>query len=138
MFGSEQGVVTSILMSNADATTLEVRQREFCIDNLLVRIHFTIVMIRWTGRGREGARERGGAGRGKRVANGPRGSRVPARSLQRCEEQETQARNPTGGSARVAGFRAARVESPPRRFKLIGDSCGRGACVRGGWLGVGW
>ena len=23
--------------------------REFCIDNLLVRIHFIIVMIRWTG-----------------------------------------------------------------------------------------
>ena len=25
------------------------RQREFCIDNLLVRIHSIIVMIRWTG-----------------------------------------------------------------------------------------
>ena len=25
------------------------RQREFFIDNLLVRIHFIIVMIRWTG-----------------------------------------------------------------------------------------
>ena len=25
------------------------REREFIIDNLLVRIHFTIVMIRWTG-----------------------------------------------------------------------------------------
>jgi len=24
-------------------------EREFCIDNLLVRIHFIIVMIRWTG-----------------------------------------------------------------------------------------
>jgi len=24
-------------------------EREFFIDNLLVRIHFTIVMIRWTG-----------------------------------------------------------------------------------------
>ena len=24
-------------------------QREFCIDNLLVRIHFSIVVIRWTG-----------------------------------------------------------------------------------------
>ena len=24
------------------------REREFFIDNLLVRIHFTIVMIRWT------------------------------------------------------------------------------------------
>ena len=26
-----------------------VREREFFIDNLLVRIHFIIVMIRWTG-----------------------------------------------------------------------------------------
>ena len=24
-------------------------EKEFCIDNLLVRIHFIIVMIRWTG-----------------------------------------------------------------------------------------
>jgi len=24
-------------------------EREFCIDNLLVRVHFIIVMIRWTG-----------------------------------------------------------------------------------------
>jgi len=24
-------------------------EREFCIDNLLVRIHFIIVMISWTG-----------------------------------------------------------------------------------------
>ena len=24
-------------------------ERQFCIDNLLVRIHFIIVMIRWTG-----------------------------------------------------------------------------------------
>jgi hypothetical protein len=27
----------------------EMREREFCIDNLLVGIHFVIVMIRWTG-----------------------------------------------------------------------------------------
>ena len=27
----------------------EVREREFFIDNLLVRIHFIIVMIRWAG-----------------------------------------------------------------------------------------
>ena len=26
-----------------------LREREFFIDNLLVRIHFIIVMIRWTG-----------------------------------------------------------------------------------------
>jgi len=26
-----------------------IREREFFIDNLLVRIHFIIVMIRWTG-----------------------------------------------------------------------------------------
>ena len=25
------------------------REREFCIDNLLVRVHFIIVMMRWTG-----------------------------------------------------------------------------------------
>ena len=24
-------------------------EREFCIDNLLVRIHYIIVMIKWTG-----------------------------------------------------------------------------------------
>ena len=29
--------------------TLQGPEREFCIDNLLVRIHFIIVMIRWTG-----------------------------------------------------------------------------------------
>ena len=28
---------------------LQIREREFFIDNLLVRIHFIIVMIRWTG-----------------------------------------------------------------------------------------
>ena len=33
--------------SFADALT--VAKREFFIDNLLVRIHFIIVMIRWTG-----------------------------------------------------------------------------------------
>ena len=27
----------------------ECREREFFIDNLLVRIHFSIVMIRWNG-----------------------------------------------------------------------------------------
>ena len=26
----------------------QLQQRDFCIDNLLVRIHFSIVMIRWT------------------------------------------------------------------------------------------
>jgi len=31
-------------------------KREFFIDNLLVRIHFIIVMIRWTGRGPSAAR----------------------------------------------------------------------------------
>ena len=30
-------------------THLQERAREFCIDNLLVRIHCIIVMIRWTG-----------------------------------------------------------------------------------------
>jgi len=29
--------------------TGRLREREFFIDNLLVRIHFIIVMIRWTG-----------------------------------------------------------------------------------------
>ena len=28
---------------------LDPREREFVIDNLLVRVHFIIVMIRWTG-----------------------------------------------------------------------------------------
>ena len=27
----------------------QVRERDFFIDNLLVRIHYIIVMIRWTG-----------------------------------------------------------------------------------------
>ena len=27
----------------------EVQDREFCIGNLLLRIHFIVVMIRWTG-----------------------------------------------------------------------------------------
>ena len=31
------------------ASALRHREREFFIDNLLVRIHFIIVMIRWTG-----------------------------------------------------------------------------------------
>jgi len=31
------------------AGTRAEREREFCIDNLLVRIHFIIVMIWWTG-----------------------------------------------------------------------------------------
>ena len=30
-------------------STSKVREREFFIDNLLVRIHFVIVMMRWTG-----------------------------------------------------------------------------------------
>jgi len=30
-------------------TIAALREREFFIDNLLVRIHFIIVMIRWTG-----------------------------------------------------------------------------------------
>ena len=30
-------------------TWFKAREREFFIDNLLVRIHFIIVMIRWTG-----------------------------------------------------------------------------------------
>jgi hypothetical protein len=32
-----------------DCTRAEVAEREFSIDNLLVRSHLTIVMIRWTG-----------------------------------------------------------------------------------------
>jgi len=31
------------------ARGLTFREREFFIDNLLVRVHFIIVMIRWTG-----------------------------------------------------------------------------------------
>ena len=30
-------------------TLLQCREREFFIDNLLVRIHYIIVMIKWTG-----------------------------------------------------------------------------------------
>ena len=33
----------------APADSAQVPERELCIDNLLVRIHFIIVMIRWTG-----------------------------------------------------------------------------------------
>ena len=32
-----------------DGSFVEERERELFIDNLLVRIHFIIVMIRWTG-----------------------------------------------------------------------------------------
>ena len=32
-----------------DSVLLSSHEREFCIDNLLVRIHFVVVMIRWTG-----------------------------------------------------------------------------------------
>ena len=32
-------------------SVLRAREREFFTDNLLVRIHFIIVMIRWTGSG---------------------------------------------------------------------------------------
>ena len=35
--------------SNTDTWTTVQLEREFFIDNLLVRIHFIIVMIRWTG-----------------------------------------------------------------------------------------
>jgi len=34
-------------------------ERDFFIDNLLVRIHFVIVMIRWTGLAPVGCRVRG-------------------------------------------------------------------------------
>ena len=34
---------------SAGAPTCPPREREFFIDNLLVRIHFIIVMLRWTG-----------------------------------------------------------------------------------------
>jgi len=44
--GRDTGRDTSraVLLAKRDA-----REREFFIDNLLVRIHFIIVMIRWTG-----------------------------------------------------------------------------------------
>ena len=35
--------------AQCDKERERMREREFCIDNLLVRIHFVIVMIRWTG-----------------------------------------------------------------------------------------
>ena len=36
-------------MEMAGAASRQVREREFFIDNLLVRIHCIIVMIKWTG-----------------------------------------------------------------------------------------
>ena len=36
-------------LSAVDSGDDDQREREFCIDNLLVRVHFIIVMIRWTG-----------------------------------------------------------------------------------------
>jgi len=39
---------THVAVANCIATACP-RQREFVVDNLLVRIHFIIVMIRWTG-----------------------------------------------------------------------------------------
>jgi len=38
-----------VLRSSWPVFPSSVRERELCIDNLLVRIHFNIVMIRWTG-----------------------------------------------------------------------------------------
>jgi len=37
------------MLSRGQLDDSKVREREFFIDNLLVRIHFIIVMIRWTG-----------------------------------------------------------------------------------------
>ena len=37
------------LEGGAGVPSIRVPEREFVIDNLLVRIHFIIVMIRWTG-----------------------------------------------------------------------------------------
>ena len=42
----EMGTGTSTVASTVSTVALE---REFFIDNLLVRIHFIIVMVRWTG-----------------------------------------------------------------------------------------
>ena len=36
-------------MSEPERASAQVWEKEFMIDNLLVRIHFIIVMIRWTG-----------------------------------------------------------------------------------------
>ena len=39
----------SLLRPHLRGETIRPREREFFIDNLLVRIHLIIVMIRWTG-----------------------------------------------------------------------------------------
>ena len=36
-------------MNSAEVVTITGRERDFFIENLLVRIHFIIVMVRWTG-----------------------------------------------------------------------------------------
>jgi len=43
------GGATRSCSSLTHSSQLGPRDREFFIDNLLVRIHFIIVMIRWTG-----------------------------------------------------------------------------------------
>jgi len=49
---TQSHISPSLLVYEEYVPTLLLRagaEREFCIDNLLVRIHFIIVMIRWTG-----------------------------------------------------------------------------------------
>jgi len=47
------GVVRTVLEGGEGARGLSIQERVLFIDNLLVRNHFIIVMIRWTGRGGE-------------------------------------------------------------------------------------
>jgi len=46
---SDRKVVNQELSLSGQDLHTPSREREFLIDNLLVRIHFVIVMIRWTG-----------------------------------------------------------------------------------------
>ena len=46
---SNPGIGKSAPASSSEMYDLPCHQRELFIDNLLVRIHFIIVMIRWTG-----------------------------------------------------------------------------------------
>ena len=64
--GVTRGVPRSVLHSGGAALVVHpfVGEREFVIDNLLVRIHYIIVMIRWTGLApwNDGERGRRGVG----------------------------------------------------------------------------
>ena len=70
-------------------------------------------------------------GGGDAVQTGPVDRESANGAYSGAESKRTCLRKPSGGRAHAAGFRAARVEPPPRRFKLIGDSHERGGEGRG-------